>query len=192
LIQVNMTTIASPTDFTPEDVLALEEEGLYELVNGRLVEKKMSSVAAETAGLIVIALGNHVLPARLGKIYPEQTFQCFNEDPEKIRRPDVAFILAQRLGGVAPEGHVRIPPDIAIEVISPSDKAYDLEEKLGDYRSAGVKLVWVVYPIARVFRIHRPDHNVTELVDGDTLTGESVLPDFSAKISNLFPVKPNA
>jgi Uma2 family endonuclease len=71
-----------------------------------------------------------------------------------------------------------------------SETACALVERIVDYHSAGVKLVWVVYPVARVFRVHRPDHTVAELVDGDTLTGESVLPGFVAKISDLLPPKP--
>ncbi len=58
--------------------------------------------------------------------------------------------------------------------------------------SAGVKLVWVVNPDARNIRIHRPDHSVTELIGSDTITGESVLPGFSAKVADLLPAKPKS
>jgi len=182
-----MTVVAPPSLFTPDDVLALEDEGLYELVDGQLVEKSMSSLANQTAGLIASALIVHCKPRGLGKVYPEQTFQCFPDDPDKLRRPDVAFVAASRQSGVADEGHVRIAPDIAVEVVSPNDKIYELDKKLIDYRSAGVKLVWVVNPSARTLRIHRPDHSLNELVGDAVLSGESVLPDFSAKLSDLLP-----
>jgi Uma2 family endonuclease len=185
-----MTTISPATLFTPDDLLALEDEGLFELVDGKLVEKKMSSLANETAVLLSSAILVYLRPRSLGKVYAEQTFQCFPEDPDKLRRPDVAVILSDRARAVADEGHVKIYPDIAIEVVSPTDKIYELDKKLADYRSAGVKLVWVVNPNSRTIRIYRPDHSVTELIDTDTLTGEAVLPGFSAKLADLLPPKP--
>jgi Uma2 family endonuclease len=185
-----LMTIASPVSlFTPDDVLKLEDESLNELVDGKLVEKNISSLANRTAGLIASALIVHCHPRGLGEVYPEQTFQCFPEDPDRIRRPDVSFIAADRASGVDEEGHIRIHPDIAIEVVSPTDKIYELDKKLIDYRSAGVKLVWVVNPNARTLRIHRPDHSLTELIETDTLSGESVLPDFSVKLSEVLPPK---
>jgi len=67
------------------------------------------------------ALSQHVRPRNLGEILPEQTFRCFPRDPEMVRRPDVALILAHRTRGIPPEGHVPIHPDIAVEVVSPTD-----------------------------------------------------------------------
>jgi Uma2 family endonuclease len=181
-------TIVSPTSlFTPDDVLALEDKGLYELVDGKLVEKGRSPLANCTAGLFTSKLVVHCRPGRLGAIYPMLSFQCFRGHPDRFRRPDVAFITADHLSGVDDEGHVRIAPDIAVEVVSPNDKIYELDTKLIDYHSAGVKLVWVVNPSTRTLRIHRLDHSLTELVGNATLSGESVLPDFSAKLSDLLP-----
>ena len=83
----------------------------------------------------------HVHPKKLGKIYPEQSFKCFPELPYQSRRPDISFISADRTKLVAAEGHIAIVPDIAVEVVSPKDKLYEVDEKLDDYRSAGVKFV---------------------------------------------------
>ena len=58
-------------------------------------------------------------------------------------------------GDVAPEGWVKIPPDLAVEVVSPNDSVEDLEEKLDDYRKARVPLIWVIYPEARKVKVHR-------------------------------------
>jgi Uma2 family endonuclease len=114
-------TILNPTQhFTPDDIDKLEDEGLYELVDGQLIEKPVSELANETAGLILAALVTHAYTRRLGRTIPEQTFKCFPHDPDRIRRPDVAFILAQR-AGTRYSGHVPIAPDIAVEVISPTD-----------------------------------------------------------------------
>lgn len=184
-----MTVVAAqpPSHFTPDDLLNLDDGHLYELVGGKLVEKQMSSLASETAGIIIVRLGNFILESRAGKLYPEQTFKCFAHDPDLIRRPDIALITADRVASVPEEGHVPIAPDLAIEVVSPNDKIYELDEKLADYRSAAVKLVWVVNPKARTLRIRRLDHTVTELEETDTLSGESVLPGFSILVRDLLP-----
>jgi Uma2 family endonuclease len=181
--------MSASSRITPDDVLELEGDGLYELIDGKQVEKKMSYLSSPAAGLMTAALLPYARPNKLGDVLPKQTFMCFPEDPEKIRRPDVAFVLAQRTPAGPTEGHVNVSPDIAIEVISPSEKIYELDEKLEDYRSAGVKLVWVVNPNSRTIRVHRPDHSVTELLEYEMLHGESVLPEFAVRVSDLLTSK---
>ncbi len=80
-----------------------------------------------------------------------------------------------------------VAPDLAIEVISPGDTINDFEDKLIDYRWAGIKLVWEVNPTFRFVRVHRLDDTITFLRENDTLTGEDVLPGFSAKVKELMP-----
>jgi Uma2 family endonuclease len=182
-----MTAAISSTRLTPDDLLRLDDEGLFELVDGKLVEKPMSRLSSLTAARITTALSIHSAPRNLGDVLPEQTFRCFPHERDRVRRPDVAFIIASRTIGLPDEGHLPIAPDIAVEVISPTDLLYDLDEKLADYRAAGVKLVWVVNPNSRTVRIHRLDHTVTELTESDTLRGESVLPEFAVLVSELLP-----
>ncbi len=183
------TSTPAEQRFSPEDVLRLENEGLYELVGGQLVEKTMSYLSNKTAGIISRRLGNHLEDAGIkGDVLPETLFQCFSFDEDKARRPDVAVLLGDRVPvGAPPTGALKVRPDIAIEVVSPNDLSYDVEDKLDDYRKAGVPLVWVIYPHARIVRIHRPDHTVTELTDADTLTGETILPSFSVEVGRIFP-----
>jgi Uma2 family endonuclease len=177
-----------PTRFTPEDLLKLEDEGLFELVEGRLVEKQMSSLANRTAGLVATSLNNFIENSGIGgAIIPEQTFQCFPHDPSLIRRPDVAFVAAPRMVAVPEEGHVPIAPDIAIEVISPNDKMYAFEEKFVDYRKAGIKLVWEVNPKFRFIRVHYLERAPERLEETDILAGAPVLPGFSIPVRELFP-----
>src|SRR5438309_2598483 len=147
-----MTTVAAHPRYTPDDVLRLENEGLYELGDGQLVEKPMSSLASETAGIVTARLVSFLSASRGGAVYPEQSFRCFPHDPDLIRRPDIAVVVTSRLSGVPEEGHVPIPPDFVIEVVSPSDLAYEIDDKLAEYRTAGVKLVWVLNPKGRVLR----------------------------------------
>ena len=176
---------------TPEDVLRLEERGLYELVDGHLIEKQMSYAASEAAGKIAFTIMLFLKEARLeGSVLPEQSFQCFPHKPSQVRRPDVAYISASRVPSVRPDGHVKIVPDLAIEIISPNDNVYELDDKLADYRAAGIPLVWVVNPVARIIRVHRPDQPIYELRDRDVLGGDAVLPGFSAAVTALLPAQP--
>jgi Uma2 family endonuclease len=184
-----MTALAPTTRYTPEDLLRLEQEGLYELVDGNLVEKKMNSDASKVAWIIGSHLFNHVTKSSdAGTCYPEQTFQCFPHNPDLVRRPDLAFVRAERISSVNKEGNVQVPPDLAIEVISPTDKVYELDEKLADYRSARIPLVWVVDPKARTVRVRRLGQPGIELEDTDTLTGDPVLPGFSIVVSKFFEI----
>jgi Uma2 family endonuclease len=183
-----MTLIAtSSPHHTPQDLIG--RDGLYELVDGKLVEKQMSFLAGRCTALIVHKLEANIATTASGQVACEVSFQCFPDDPNLIRRPDIAFIAAERAASIPAEGHVTVAPDLAVEVISPGDRINDFEDKLSDYRSAGIKLVWEVNPTLRHVRVHRADGTVTLLQEHDTLTGEGVLPGFSVKVSELMPGK---
>jgi Uma2 family endonuclease len=186
-----MTTIAPAARLTPDDLLRLEAEGLFELVDGKLIEKHTSFLTSETAGLVAGALLAHTQRGNLGRVLPEASFRCFPNDSERVRRPDVAFIAASNVPRNLEEAYITVPPDLAVEVVSPNDRIYELEEKLDDYRSASVKLVWVINPNSRVVRVYRPDHQVLELFDGDTLHGEPVLVGFAVQVRDLLPKPPS-
>ncbi|HET6250132.1 MAG TPA: Uma2 family endonuclease [Tepidisphaeraceae bacterium] len=182
-----MTLANPPTRFTPEDLLHLEKDGVFELVDGRLLEKPMSFLANKTAGIIIRRLADFAEKTHAGDVVPEQGFQCFPHDPELVRRPDVAFVTAPRAAQIPDEGHVRIPPDIAIEVISPGNTINEFEEKRLDYRKAGIPLVWEVNPRFRFIQVYRLDHRPERLEETDTITGEPVLPGFSILVQELLP-----
>jgi Uma2 family endonuclease len=90
-------------------------------------------------------------------------------------------------GDVPPKGWIRIPPDLAVEVVSPNDTAGELEEKLDDYRKAGVPLVWVIYPEQRKARVFRPDGSAVEVMEDDELSGEDIIPGFRCPLLAILP-----
>ena len=189
-----MTAIAtappqsSPTvRFTPDDLLHADDAGLYELVGGRLVEKRMASESNWIAGRITYFLTAYLIASGAGEVLPEQTFQCFPEDPDQIRRPDVSVLVAARVPEPWPAGHLPFRPDVAVEVLSPNDSAIEFEVKLEDYRSAGVPAVWVVIPDTRLIRVHPLGGPILELRDGDVLGGDPVLPGFAVEVTKLLP-----
>jgi Uma2 family endonuclease len=184
-----MTTVAAQTHLTPDDVLRLEEKGLFELVDGKLVEKHLGPLVSQTVGLIVGRLVSWRGMADAGAVVPEQTFQCFPHEPQMVRRPDVAFIAANRVADVPEGGHVPIAPDLAVEVISHQVTLVEFEKRLDDYRAAGIALVWVVFPKHRRVRVYRLDRTISEFSEAEALTGESVLPGFSVTVRDLLPAR---
>jgi Uma2 family endonuclease len=115
-------------------------------------------------------------------------YQCFPASPEKIRRPDVSFIAKERLSkDLLAHGYIYIAPDLAVEVLSPNDLAYEVDQKVDEYLSAGVRLIWIVNPEKRTVTIHRPSGTVTKLNDQDVVDGEDVLPGFRCPVHEFFP-----
>lgn len=152
----------------------------------------MSSLAGRTA----VRIANKLFPLidgnRLGELYSETTFCCFPHNPSQVRRPDLAFVAAGRVHLVPDDGHVPVRPDLAVEVVSPDDGVYDLDSKPRDYRLAGIPLTGVFNPAREIrqVRIFRPGRPIDELTDANTLSGEDVLPGFSAVLSDLVPPPP--
>jgi Uma2 family endonuclease len=183
-----MMIVESPvSQFTPDDLLRIEGDGLYELVDGALVEKHMSFKGGKTATRVITILSSFADQNKLGDVVPEVTFKCFPNKPSQVRRPDVAFISTGRLADVPDEGHVPVRPDIAIEIISPGDEVYELDEKLSDYESAEIPLVWIRNPNLRTVRVFHPHQPTIKLEADGQLGGEEILPGFSVKVADLFP-----
>ena len=180
--------------FTPEDLLAMPDGKSYELVRGRLVERNMGAESSEVGGNLYFHLRLFCRDHDLGIVWPaDNGYQCFPHAPGLVRKPDVSFIRRGRLpGDVAPEGWVKIPPDLAVEVVSPGDSAEELKEKLSDYRKAGVPLIWVIYPKARTATILRRDGPITELEEDDVLSGEEIIPGFRCPLREILPRRTRA
>lgn len=123
-----------------------------------------------------------------GSCAPYRCFgDVFPDDPDRIRRPDASFIRMDRLrSGPLPQGHCDIVPDLVVEVISPNDLYGEVEDKVEEYLAAGVRLVWVIYPPHKAFRIHRANGSVQDLKATTELTGEDVIPGFRCPVSELF------
>ena len=160
----------------------------YELVNGELVERDMGFKSSRIGGRFYRFLSVYCEDNGLGWVAPaDASFQCFPDDPEKVRKPDASFIRAERMpSDQQPEGHCRLVPDAAAEVVSPNDTYSDVEIKVDEYLQAGVLLVWVIHPATRSVRVHRRDGTMSDLREDDELTGENVIPGFRCRVSDLF------
>lgn len=176
---------------TAHDLWRLGEgDGRRELVDGEVVE--MAPVGAVRGAItlrISRRLAEHVERVGAGTVLVGDVGFVLNlpTDPERVRAPDVAFVSEHRLpGGRLPEGFLTGPPDLAVEVLSPSDNPIDLQQKVRDYLEAGARLVWVIAPQAETVTVYRPDGSARLLRAPDSLDGEAVLPGFSIRLAELF------
>lgn len=175
--------------YTPEDLLTMPDGDNYELVDGQLVERKMSQESSWIAGRLFSRLAAFVESRNLGWAFPEGTsFQCFPDDPTCVRRPDTSFVqLRRQPNGPSERGHGRIAPDLVVEVVSPNDLFQEVDGKVDEWLTAGVQLIWVINPRARTVTVVRPDADAHKLTVRDELRGEPVLPGFACRIADLFP-----
>ena len=120
-------------------------------------------------------LSEFVRSHALGLVVAADTGFKLSGNPDTVRAPDVAFIRASRVPNPLPHGYAAIAPDLAVEVLSPADRASDVLAKVADWLSAGCELVWVVDPERRVARVYRADGTESFVSANDSLEGEQVL-----------------
>ena len=174
---------------TADQLLTMPEAGeRVELVAGIL---RPMTPASGAHGLIsaqlLAALAQHVFTERLGGLFTEQTGFILRRDPDTVRCPDVAFVRADRLPpeGVG-RGYLALAPDLATQVLSPTDAASDVNAKVEEYLECGVRLVWVLDPATRTVTVHDPSGALRRLREGDVLDGGSVVPGFRCPVDALF------
>ena len=167
---------------TMEEFLENDLEG-YEYVKGELVPMAAAAIVHGEVGInLIIPLGIYVRENNLGRLYSlETTFQL----GDRVVKPDIAFVSIERLSDEKFKGFP-IAPDLAIEIVSPSDKQYNVTEKALAYLKAGTRLVWVIEPIAKTVMVYRSETDITLLNYEDTLTGENVVEGFSCAVAELF------
>jgi Uma2 family endonuclease len=132
-------------------------------------------------------LHDHVKQYGLGRVFSDGVGYELLRLPHTVRVPDGSFVRADRLPaeGIGP-GLLKLAPDLAVEVLSPSETASDLEEKLDDYTAAGTPLIWVVDPVRRTVMVVAADAAVRWLREPDTLDAGGVIPGFSCAVSAIF------
>lgn len=181
--------MSTVTPVTPEELLVLPDGKLFELVDGELLEKNVSFLSSFVGATLGRLLGQFVVEQSLGYVLgPDCGYRCIPHDSGLVRKPDVSFISSNRISAdEIGDGWARIPPDLAIEVVSPNDVAEELNRKLDDYSEAGVPLVWVVYPKDETVFAYRPDGSVERLRRPVELVGEGPLEGFHCTFAELLP-----
>jgi Uma2 family endonuclease len=175
--------------YAPEDLLTLPDGHRFDLVDGHLVERSMGAESSWIAQQVNHRLCSYVAASRCGLVLgPDCGYQIFADDPNRVRFPDGSFIRSGRLpNDVPPRGHVRIAPDLVLEVVSPNDLAWEVDVKVTEYLQAGVLLVWVFYPDTRTVSVYRAHGQAARLGVGEALSDAEVLPGFTCPVAEVFP-----
>jgi Uma2 family endonuclease len=173
---------------TVEEFETMPLDGSWELIDGKLVESNLAvEMASCVSATIVAILGRFVRSHRLGRVYSAGCGFVLFPDRDTVRVPDVAFVRAER----APHGEARrhfprLAPDLAVEVLSPSDLVADAIAKVGMYLQAGVSLVWLVAPFDSIITVFHKEGLMETLRVGETLGGYDVLPGLSVPLAEVF------
>jgi Uma2 family endonuclease len=174
---------------TAEELLRMPDDGFrYELVCGEL--RKMppaGHVHGRLAATLTASLVRYVTANQLGAVYAAETGFILRRNPDTVRAPDVAFIRQQRVqevGDVA--GYWPGAPDLAIEVVSPSDSYAEVEEKVFEWLEAGTLMVLVVNPRRRSVTVYRSLADIIVLTQNDALDGGDVVPGWTMPVRDIF------
>jgi Uma2 family endonuclease len=164
--------------------ITLDPDKNYEIVNGHPEEKEVPGARhSGVCSRLARKLGTYVETNNHGEIYSEASFQI----GENERIPDLAFISAER---IPPEGEPEtkwpMPPDLAVEVVSPNDFYEKVSAKAMEYLNAGVKQVWIVSPENKTVTIYRSATDITAFPEDSELVSEDLFPGFHCKLSEIF------
>lgn len=162
----------------------------YELIDGELIALTPASFQH---GLVALQIGfllkTHTSQRKIGRVVGAETGFYTRGDKKTVRAPDVAYISYEKLpeGPLPADAYLNIAPDLVVEVVSPGDRAGEIEQKIQEWLDFGVRLVWVAYPESQrvhVFAGHSGQSRI--LTAPDKITGGDVLPGFEVSVSAFF------
>ena len=184
------TTLATPTLMTADDLLAMPDDGFhrYELVKGELITMAPAGGEHGTIGMNAGTYINvFVRQNDLGAVFNSDTGFIISTDPDTVRMPDVSFVRKERiLADGIPRGFIIGAPDLAVEVISPTDSRTEVRAKAAQLLEAGTLLVVLIDPRTRTITLRYQSGETTTLTEADTLTLGDVLPGFECAVGELF------
>ena len=178
-----------------EEFLELVDQPQYqdrrlELVEGEIVEMSLpGGEHGEITGWLHVKIANHVYENDLGRMTAAETGFSLARNPAgraTVRGLDIAFISKAKAPNPLPRGWIEIPPDLAVEVISPGNSAGDIHKKVRELLRAGASVIWLVYAETRTVVVHTSAGAVT-YEESDTLSGGDVLPGFELRVEDIFP-----
>jgi Uma2 family endonuclease len=185
---MSITTTQEPVP--PPANLSIADDELYEIIDGQRVGlPPMGIQAAWIASLLDQHLGYFGRTQNLGRTVCEGLFRL-PLPVDRNRRPDVAFVAYDRWAKSRPlpesDNAWDVLPNLAVEVISPTDLAEDVQVKVAEYLQAGVTLQWVVYPRTGKVHVYESPSRIRVLSRTDELDGSTVLPGFRLPLTELF------
>lgn len=177
---------------TAEDFLTMPDaDRLRELVDGRVVEV---SPTGRRHGRLTLLLGWRIAAFveehELGEVYAAETGFVLARNPDTVRAPDISFVKRERLPASNDpndeDRFLELAPDLAVEVISPSNSARDISDKVINYLDAGTLMVWVIEPRRRILTAYAADRTARIFREGDILDGGDILPGFQLPLAEVF------
>jgi Uma2 family endonuclease len=170
------------------DNAVMDDVERYEVIDGIRVEREpMGAFETMLASWLCYLINSFAVGKKLGRAVNEMLF-ILDASRELRRRPDVAFVSYARWPAtvIAREAAWDAIPDLAVEIVSPTNLAEEIDNKITDYFQAHVRQVWVVYPDSGRVYVYQSTTHVTVLERTDTLNGDEVLPGFQLPIAQLY------
>ncbi len=186
-----MATRTKP--ITAADLADMESRKLIrEVVNGQWVESEAPMTGkrhGRIEAMLIFLLMSHILPRKLGRVYPGDTTFVIEGTPDNIqtiRMPDVSFVAAGREDELNPDEVHYLAPDLAIEIISPSERYHEIRAKLDDYFRSGVRQVWQVVPERQEVVVNFPDGTARTYLADQRIPGGDILPELALAVADIF------
>ena len=163
------------------------ESRWLELVRGEVIELSRPTiphgVVCGNAGFLLLSFAR---ARRKGFVAVNDTGVILERDPDTVRGPDVAYFEGIKSFAELPRKWAEFPPRLAVEVLSPNDRADQVNRKILDYLRNGVEMVWLIDPEAHTVTVYTARNGPRSFSEGEELTGEDVLPGFRCKVADFF------
>jgi Uma2 family endonuclease len=180
--------VTEPGLVTADEFLRIPDGGMrHELIRGEIREMPPPGEEhCDIANELAWHLGSHVRAHALGRVYGDLGYRIAS-DPDTVLAPDVSFVRAERLTpGKRNKGYRAGAPDLAVEVVSPTDSLAAVEEKAWEWLAAGCRMVIVVNPRNRSVMVHQSYGEPVRLTEADVLDGGDVVPGWTLPVRKLF------
>jgi Uma2 family endonuclease len=184
--------MATRPRLTAEDLRRISEgDARYELVNGDILElPRVNALHARVMIRVGRLLDEWVDAHGGGVVFGGDLSVVLHlpYDAERLRLVDIAYFCSERLPlEKIPEKWLPGAPDLAVEILSPSDRSADTQQKVRDYLEAGARMVWIIAPEVKTVTVYRADGSARLVKEHEQLDGDDVLPGLAIPLAKVFP-----
>ncbi len=182
-----MTELAQARLITGEEFFAMGDIGPCELIDGRILPLSPTGMKHGAIELrLARHLANYVDEHKLGWVLGGEVGIYTQRNPDRIRGADIVFVSKAQLPDGMQDGFLEIPPELIVEIISPSDRWQDVREKIQEYFNGGARWIWIVEPKGEQVLIYSSPTAITQLSSSDVLRGEASLAGFEMPVEEIF------
>jgi Uma2 family endonuclease len=172
---------------TAEKLLKTPDLGRCELLQGELITMSPSgALHGRYVDILERWIGSYVAAHSLGVTFGAETGFIIERNPDTVRAPDVALVVQERIPNPFPTGFFPGPPDLAVEVLSPGDRASEVTAKTRHWLATGCREVWNVDPETKTITLHRADGSIVQLSTSDHLESPQLLPGLRKPLAEIF------